>query len=199
MRFLKLFLAVLVFLPSVAKADIVFTLTPASQNIPSGTPVGQFNLFLSSNTPGGQVVNGVDVNAIASAGTFTSSPIFLFGGVEFDVLSIPGEAFSTSLAGNQTITTPVLYGTLNLDTSSLAVGNYTISLDQLNANNPAPSQPAHNSIGFGATFSITGLAAVPEPTSIVTAVALGFGGMFYRRRRPAKEVNGLKSYDDTID
>jgi PEP-CTERM motif len=77
---------------------------------------------------------------------------------------------------------------LNLNLGSAA--SYTIGVDFQNAQRGGlfatqigneffnPDSPTTDF-----TFTLTNVSAVPEPTSILTAVSLGMAGMFYRRRR----------------
>jgi hypothetical protein len=165
-----------------SQAAIVFTLSPANQSVNAGTPL-VFNLFVKSDTVA-TTIDALDVNVVAGAGdgtggVFTSGTTTLLGSDPFDVLTNPGQAFSTNFqAGGTSIgTTDVLYGVLTLDTTGVAGGNYTITLDSLNANDPVNGSIATS--GVGAAYSIT---AVPEPTSMALVGLIG-GVVGFRRWR----------------
>ncbi len=185
MKYFFLSLLVLCGFQQKLSADIMFTLSPASLQVPQGD-IAVFNIFLSSDTPGGQLVDGVDVNANAgpgdgTRGVFSASSTFLFGSAPFEVIDTPGQAFSTNSGSSQTITTPILYGTLNLNTAGVPLGIYPLTLDQLNANNPTAGAPAYISRSIDATFQV--IAPVPEPSSFLMLTGLSLGCVLNRRRR----------------
>jgi hypothetical protein len=183
-RFCLTLVMLLGFLSSVGKADIVFSLSPLSQTITQGSN-GIFEVFVRSSS-GTQKVDGIDVNVNAGAGNgtggkFISGVTFLLGSTPFDITTTTGQAFSTNfqLGGIDVGTTDQLYGRLTLDTTGLALGTYTMSLDQLNANSPTlAGLPVQ---GFNATYTIT---AIPEPSSVLLVSAVGFYG--WRRARRTK-------------
>jgi hypothetical protein len=152
---------------SQSQAAIVFTLSPATQNITQGS-VGIFNLFLRSDTVPLQI-DGIDVNVNAGAGNgtggvFQSSPTFLLGSAPFDVTSTPGQAFSTNFAigGISLGTTNTLYGILSLGTTGVTPGTYALTMDTFRANSPTSAgQPT---IAVNASYTIQ---AIPEPGTIV--------------------------------
>lgn len=166
----------------VSQAAIVFTLSPASQSVVVGTPL-VFNLFVSSNTIT-QQIDALDVNVLAgigdgTQGVFTSGTTTLLGSVPFDVLTTPGQAFSTNFASGGTPigATPILYSVLTLDTTGVALGTYSITLDSLNANDSALGGIV--TVGSSVSYTIT---AVPEPTSIALIGLVG-GVVGFRRWR----------------
>lgn len=183
-RFCLSWVMLLAFLGSFGKADIVFSVSPLSQTITQGSN-GIFEVFIRSSS-GTQKVDGVDVNVNAGAGNgtggkFISGVTFLLGATPFDITTTTGQAFSTNfqLGGIDIGTTDQLYGRLTLDTTGVALGTYTMSLDQLNANSPTlAGLPVQ---GFNATYTIT---AIPEPSSVLLVSAVGLYG--WRRARRTK-------------
>lgn len=167
-------------LSNVAEADIIFTVSPLTQKVPSGNDA-VFNIFVESDS-GAVTIDAIDVNANAglgdgSAGLFTAGQTFLLGADPFDVLSTPGQAFSTNFQnGGISISTPVLYATLTLSTTGVPLGLHQISLDQLSAN--SPTLGAISTGGTGASYLVT---AVPEPSSLFVGI-FGSCALFLRRR-----------------
>ena len=165
-----------------SQAAIVFTLSPANQSAAAGTPL-VFNLFVRSDTVE-TTIDALDVNVVAGAGdgtggVFSSGTTLLLGSDPFDVLSTPGQAFSTNFQFGGTLIglTDTLYGVLTLDTTGVAAGNYNITLDSLAANDPITA--AVPTVGINASYSIT---AVPEPTSMALVGLIG-GVVGFRRWR----------------
>lgn len=169
-----------------SQAAIVFTLSPANQTVAAGTPLS-FNLFVRSDTVA-TTIDALDVNVVAGAGdgtegVFTSGTTTLLGSDPFDVTSTAGQAFSTNFQFGGTLigTSNFLYGVLTLDTTGVAAGTYTISLDSLAANDPVNA--GVDTVGVNATYSI--ITAVPEPTSMALVGLIG-GVVGFRRWRKMK-------------
>ena len=186
MRLLVLFSATVLSLSQLGEAAIIFSLSPATQSIVQGT-VGQFDLSVRTDVAGGQQITALEANVVSSApnSLFTSaSQTFLLTGV-ID-RSTPGQAFiSTSLAGGISLgTTDTLFARLFLSTTNVALGNYTMSLNQLAANSPTlAGLPIQN----GGTVSFT---VVPEPTSmaLVALVVSGLGMCRFVKRKKSEKV-----------
>lgn len=189
MRFLLVLVTAFQFLnmcPCVLKADVIFSLSPASQTIAQGA-TATFDLFISSNTLGGDLVEGIDFNVNAGAGNgsggvFTAAPTFLLGGMPGDFASTPGQVFSTNFSNTPiTLTTPVLLATLTLDTTGVTPGTYSLTMDSLDAGHPTlgPLPFQQNSV----TYEVV-IAAIPEPNSIamLTVGCLVFNTLIRRRR-----------------
>jgi len=194
MKFACSLLFVLTISSPLAVADIVFTILPQNSSIPVGTE-GVFDVFISSNS-GAVNVAGVDISVQAGDGSGTSglakaaSATSSLLGVSSAFIDpgLPGAAdFGNNLTGGISLSTPQLYATLYLDTTGLALGNHTISFTSLLAINSffSPVQVAPDTLLTPRSFGFT-IAAVPEPTSMMTAATLAFGGMFYRRRRSSR-------------
>lgn len=184
MKLASFLLVALVVFTQTASADLVFTLSPANASIPLGSQ-GIFEVYISNSVAGNLNVAGIDLTVQAGDGTtngiFTaaSATSALLGVTPFIVNDGIADA-SNNLVGGVTITTvPQLYGTLNLDTTGATPGNnYQMAITSaFVVNSGSVSVPFQTS---PINFNIT---AVPEPSSILTAAALGLGGMFYRRRR----------------
>lgn len=193
MKLMSFMLVVVLGLSQAASAAITFQLSPASQTIAQGS-TAQFSLNLISSVLSGEQVDAVDFNAIAGAGDGTGGVFVaptgvtgLLGTSPMD-LSGPGQAFGSNfLSGGILVPSGsgVTFANYFLDTTGVAAGNYTISLSDLAANSPSVAAlPV-----FGSVISYEIVAAVPEPTSILTAASLGLAGVFYRRRR----IKGSKS------
>ncbi len=181
-----LLLAVLGF-SQVASASITFQLAPASQQILQGS-TGAFTLSLISSVPAGELVDSTDFNANAGIGNGTQgvfvapTATVILANLPVDYTSTPGQAFGSNfLAGGISVPSGsgILLANLFLDTTGVALGNYTMSLDSLGANSPTFGGLSV----AGSTVNYEVISAVPDPSSVLTALALGGGGLFYRRRR----------------
>jgi hypothetical protein len=184
--------ALLVFglLAQSGQAAIVFTLSPASQDIVQGD-IGVFNVFIRTDTVAPVVVDAIDMNLVAGAGNGTggvflpSSATFLLGSTPFDLIT-SGQAFSTNfqLGGISVPTTNTLYATANLNTTGIALGQRTMSFQTTNnrlfVNSPtAGSIPT---IAVNATYTIV---AVPEPGTLAM-VGIGLFGVVLATRYRAR-------------
>ena len=187
MRLLVLFSAAVLSLSQLGEAAIIFSLSPATQSIVQGT-VGQFDLSVRTDVAGGQRIDGLEANIVSNASnslfTVASQSLLLNNGA-ID-RSTPGQAFiSNFLAGGISLgTTDTLFARLFLSTTNVALGNYTMSLNQLAANSPTlAGLPIQN----GGTVSFT---VVPEPTSmaLVALVVSGLGMCRFVKRKKSEKV-----------
>lgn len=207
MRIALLAMLALIGLVSTSQAAVTFTLSPNNANIPQNS-TAVFDVFISSDV--NVVVGGYSLNVVAGAGDGTGGVFsvgtfdYLVGdpGQSWDLLTTPGQAFSTADTGNvggTGVGGPTLIanvatklGSLTLNTAGVAVGNYTMSLDSLSA-----IQVNGNFIAGGTNGAINGgsinysiITAVPEPTSLALLAMGGIGAVtgrrFFRRKKTAK-------------
>lgn len=168
-------------------AAVVFSMSPPNSTVVQGA-TASFSVFVRSTLAGGEQVDGLEANVIASAGNFTSGTTFLLNNAPVD-LTTPGQAFmSNFLVGGFNLTNAnTLFATLNLSTTGVAAGNYTLQFEagSLAANSPTlAGLPVVDGGPINFTVSIS---AVPEPSS--TMCLLGLVGVTYalhRKRRAAK-------------
>jgi hypothetical protein len=166
-------------------AAIIFTLTPATQQVAPGG-IAQFELFVrTGGGPTSTTLESLDANVIAgagdgSSGVFLPSNTELLGSTAFDVTSTPGMAFTTNFSNTNLVlgTSDVRLGVLNLDTTGLASGFYNITMDSLSAGDPVAGAVATS--GNSVQFEVT---AVPEPASILSLSVVGLASGWYARRR----------------
>lgn len=181
MRYTFVCLLVLACLAQSAKADIVFSLSPANSTINQGTSA-IFDVLVRTNIAGGELVDGLEANVIASAGNFTAaSATFLLNNASVD-LTTPSQAFlSNFLNGGFSLSnSDTLFARLTLSTTAIAPGNYNLRFEpgSLAANSPtAAGLPTQD--GGPINFTIT---AVPEPSSLLLFGAVG-GLIALRRTR----------------
>jgi len=173
-------------------AAIQFSLTPPTQTVAAGT-TARFDLFL---TPDVNVnMGGFTVNVASQAGTFSSGNFALLigtgAGQEWDLISTPGEAYSTYDSFSQnpanpptaalTANVPVLFGSLFLDTTGVSDGTYSVSFTE----NGAISGLGGDLGGTNAGPVSFTIAAVPEPTSLALLSVVGCGLLVQRRQKKA--------------
>lgn len=169
---------------AVSEAAVVVTVSPVTQTVVQGGDV-VFNIFVGPSG-GAVVIDAIDMNIVAgpgdgTAGVFTSGPTFLLGSDPFDVLTDPGQAFSTNFQiGGVNFDEVKLYGTLTLSTVGVAEGTYQLSMNSLSANNPVTG-PASIQFTQDVFYNVT---AVPEPSSFLLLGATGVAmATRYRRRQ----------------
>ena len=174
-----------------ASADISLTTTPGltfaqnsgiqsfqlfGQSAPGDSPT-QFLLStvtIDSGTPG----LGVFTAPISYASNFNAPNVNALGST--GVLE-PTDArtayLSLDFTSPQLFPTgsPGVFGTFSFDVTGLDPGFYGILLSAAESEIPV--------VTTNGGFTITGISAVPEPTSIVTASSLGLVGVLFRRRR----------------
>jgi len=183
-----------------SKGDIMLT---TSNSLVFGAGVNAIPIFASTfgtatsttslvttltlnNAPGAFLVNATDNPVAFPTGVFSFAASPLLSNISaftqgFDitgVVSQPSGAMSIDFTAAQSFgsfpaSSPVLLGNLMVDTTALAAGTYTFTIDSV------PGGNAFNITDSVGSFQVT---AVPEPTTMLTA-ALGFGVVMYRRRR----------------
>jgi hypothetical protein len=176
---------------SQACADIALTTTPGlsfAQN--SGTQ--SFQLFgqaapgdasviallstvtIDSGTPG----LGVFTSPISYASNFNAANVNGSSSGVLDPIDARTAYVSLDFTSPQAIPTgsPGVFGTFTFNVNGLIPGFYGIILSDAATDGP-------NVVTTNGSFEITGVSAVPEPTSILTASSLGLGAVFFRRRR----------------
>jgi len=204
MRTILVFLALLIAMPiERAKAEIVFSITPATTAIVLGDSA-VFNVFIESVTT--ETIGGYSIQlnagpANGGGGRFTSGTFDFLVGAPSQTwdLQRAGEAFSTAFTGSaggtgvgRTIAanTKVQFGSLTLSTTGATEGTYQMTVSSLSASGVG-------STGFlpggtnGATF--TGpvsyrITAVPEPNSLALLGLGSLGIVWLRKRRPKRCV-----------
>jgi hypothetical protein len=176
-----------------ASADIIVSLTPASQQV----IVGQnavFNIFIRSTTPG-QAIDGLSLNLLAGSGDGTGG-IFTAGTSDFfegnpnawSFDSPEGQAFFAAFVddSNTLGITDELLGQVTLSTSGILPGTYSVTFD------PSAFEagdPDFNSIPTSADpvlGSAQYIVAVPEPASMVVLGLSGMACVCLRTRRNKK-------------
>ena len=185
---LGLFLACVLF-ASAGKADFILTIASGSV-FQANTGIQSVDVFAQSNTS----ATGFSMTAgfsLSGGAVFDSPNAGTFGGVGFigesninnatsflqrNTVDPSNAALSIDFVGLQTApATNTRIATLRIDTTNLAVANYTININSTFFGvNPGTA--------VNGSFAIT---AVPEPGSLLT-VALGLGGAWLGRRRLKK-------------
>lgn len=208
MRIALLAMLAFIGLVSTSQAAVTFSLSPNNANILQNSNTAVFDVFITSDV--NVVMGGYSLNVVAGAGD-GSGGVFSVGsfdylvgdpGQSWDLLTTPGQAFSTADTGNvggTGVGGPLLVanvatklGSLTLNTNGVAVGTYTMSLDSLSA-----IQTNGNFIAGGTNGAINGgsitynvITAVPEPTSLALLAMGGVGAVtgrrFFRRKKSAK-------------
>lgn len=208
MRIALLAMLAFIGLVSTSQAAVTFSLSPNNANILQNSNTAVFDVFITSDV--NVVMGGYSLNVVAGAGD-GSGGVFSVGsfdylvgdpGQSWDLLTTPGQAFSTADTGNvggTGVGGPILVanvatklGSLTLNTNGVAVGTYTMSLDSLSA-----IQTNGNFIAGGTNGAINGgsitynvITAVPEPTSLALLAMGGVGAVtgrrFFRRKKSAK-------------
>lgn len=206
MKKLLLVLLMCVCICSTAKADMLMSISPASQTIQVGNSF-LFTINLRSDTD--VVLGGIDMllfagnlNGTGSAGSFSSPTSIFFApaqnGGDWDV-STPGQAFYSRNVIGVAPTTPagisllanttVSFATIRLNTAGAQTGTYNLGFDASSFTALTPANVSVPLAGLGTTFTIT---AVPEPSTIaLTAIGLVTGVCFQRRRKSA--AKGMRS------
>lgn len=208
MRIALLAMLAFIGLVSTSQAAVTFSLSPNNANILQNSNTAVFDVFITSDV--NVVMGGYSLNVVAGAGD-GSGGVFSVGsfdylvgdpGQSWDLLTTPGQAFSTADTGNvggTGVGGPTLVanvatklGSLTLNTNGVAAGTYTMSLDSLSA-----IQTNGNFIAGGTNGAINGgsitynvITAVPEPTSLALLAMGGVGAVtgrrFFRRKKSAK-------------
>lgn len=176
------------------QAAITFSLAPSNAQIPQGS-TAVFEVFISSPTQ--ETIGGYSLNVLAgpgngSAGVFsTGSFNFLVGAPNqnWDLTSTPGQAFSTADTGASGGTgtgavlaanTSTRLGTLTLNTTGVATGQYQMSLSSLSAIqlNGLPISGSATGALNGGPITYNVIAAVPEAGSLWMMSVASFGILF---------------------
>ncbi len=94
MKFALAFMLVLSGLVQTSNAAVVFSLSPTNQTVVQGA-TANFSVFVRSTLAGGEQVDALEANVIASAGNFTAASTFLLNNGAVD-LTTPGQAFMSN-------------------------------------------------------------------------------------------------------
>ena len=203
MRTILVFLALLIAMPDErAKAEIVFSITPATTAIVLGDSA-VFNVFIESATP--ETIGGYSIQlnagpANGGGGRFSSGTFdFLVGAASqtWD-LQRAGQAFSSAFTGAAGGTgvgraiaanTKVQFGSLTLSSIGATDGTYQMTVSSLSAvginQNSFPGGTNGATFTGPVSYSIT---AVPEPNSLALLGLGSLGIVWLRKRRPKRCV-----------
>lgn len=126
----------------------------------------------------GTVGLGNFVSPISFASNFNPSNVNGSSSGLLDPLDNRVAYLSLDFTNPQAIPTgsPGVVGTLTFNVNGLAPGFYDILLSDFASDGPPVT-------ATNGQFQITGITAVPEPSSVLTGVSLGALSVFYRRRR----------------
>lgn len=192
--FTSCLMSLAVFVSSVS-ADIALTTTPGL-SFAQGSGTQNFQLFAQAGVADPSIIAMIATIKIASpapgVGVFTS-PISYTS--NFNAPNVNGSSsgvidpidarisyLSLDFTAPQAVptVTPGVFGTFTFNVNGLSPGAYNINFEDASTDGPTINGGLNGTAG---SFTITGVAGVPEPTSIFTATTLGFAGLFYRRRR----------------
>lgn len=177
------FLFLLVGFVETSSGAVVFFLSPNNSTIIQGT-TANFSVFVRSTVVGGEQVDALEANVIASAGNFTAGSTFLLNNGAVDI-STPNQAFMSNFApgGFLLTTSNTLFANLSLSTVGVAAGTYNLRFEagSLSANSPAfAGLPVVDSGPVNFTVSVT---AVPEPSTTLAMIGVVVGGFLLSRKR----------------
>ncbi len=185
---------------SVCRADIIFLVSPSTQNIVQGQ-TGIFDIFIHSDA-GPVVLTGIDIQVNAgagngSAGVFTAGTTNALGSVPFDVTTNPGQAFSSNFTTTQTLSlnsTDFLYGSLTLSTTGVALGTYSLNIPpgSLVVSDNLFAPVATQVLGL-TSYTVISPSSVPEPTSLALLSMVGLAAAWRaNRKRNTNSLSGTR-------
>jgi len=205
---LLVLLSVLLLFRGSAQADFSFSLSPSSPTFVEGNPVF-VDVLLSSNSM--DALDGFSANFSLSGGAglqftapqaeshLTNTSYVFYNRSNSLLNSLPSTVVNSASSMNVSdvsdngmggsnpfsvggVGSESLLARLNL--GALSAGNYTLEL----LNTSSFSDVGFNNFIFNTpSLSIT-VAAVPEPTSVLTGLGLGMIGLMHRRRRRSLRI-----------
>lgn len=188
MKRASLLLLIIFGLHQVASADIIFSLSPNNQVFNVGDTI-QFQLRIASSLLAGEQVDAAEFNAVAGPGNGqggvfvdpTATVILNPATSPIDITHPLGQAFGSNFqtGGILVPNAGIVFANLFLNTTGVVPAVYQLSLTDLAANSPSTA----GLLVSGTPIAYELVAAVPEPTSMLTVALFGCGSVISRRRR----------------
>ena len=177
-----------------ANADYLFTFE--NKSFTQGSGLGTIDVYVSSAS--NLAPTGLTTVFTLPSGANWSGPVSLGGAGMYGAgaagLSIvnftSGQQAAADISFNNPLavsSSPVLFGTLNVDIGTLGVGTHSISYSSIDSWVPGPGGVGGSAVSGAAGAGNFTVSAVPEPSSMALLGLMAAGGVAYRKLRKAKK------------